>query len=173
MLAHGKQRTAIRGQKSEVSLPCDLSAVALAKEEALAKQGGQKSEISSLPDWMAAYLADFTRALDDDLNISLALAALFDFVHAGNKRLDEGALSPVEAVQALDTLEHIDRVLGVHSGEALAPPAAVVQLAQARLESRRRKDWAEADRLRREVEAQGWIIQDAPDGFRVKRKGAA
>ncbi|MFH1969195.1 MAG: DALR domain-containing protein [Verrucomicrobiota bacterium] len=118
---------------------------------------------------MAAYLAAFTRALDDDLNISLALAALFDFVHAGNKRLDEGALSAVEAVQALDTLAYIDCVLGVRSDDALAPSAAVVHLAQARLEARRGKDWAEADRLRREVEAQGWIIQDAPDGFKLKR----
>jgi len=122
-----------------------------------------------LPKWIEDQRASFTRALDDDLNISLALAALFDFVHAGNKRLDEGALSPGEAVQALDTLAHIDRVLGVRSGDALAPPAAVVQLAQARLQARQRKDWAEADRLRQEVEAQGWIIQDAPDGFKLKR----
>ncbi|MBU0714107.1 MAG: hypothetical protein KJ964_01960, partial [Verrucomicrobia bacterium] len=59
--------------------------------------------------------------------------------------------------------------LGVHIGNASSPPAAVVHLAQARLEARRRKDWSEADRLRREVETQGWIIQDASDGFRVKR----
>ena len=118
---------------------------------------------------MRAHLAAFTRALDDDLNISLALAALFDFIHEGNKRLDEGALSPAEAVQALATLAHIDRVLGVRSDDTLSPPAAVVHLAQARLEKRRRKNWAEADRLRREVEAQGWIIQDASDGFKLKR----
>jgi cysteinyl-tRNA synthetase len=135
--------------------------------------GGRQVEIenrkSEIGNWLAPHMAAFTRALDDDLNISLALAALFDFVHAGNKRLDEGVLSPAEAVQALDMLAHIDRVLGVRGGDALAPPAAVVHLAQARLEARRRKDWAEADRLRREVETQGWVIQDAPDGFKVKR----
>ncbi|MCX6991651.1 MAG: cysteine--tRNA ligase [Kiritimatiellaeota bacterium] len=131
----------------------------------------QKSEMSALPAWMGAYIMAFTRALDDDLNISLALAALFDFIHAGNKRLDEGALSPAEAFQALQALAHVDRVLGVRSGALqVAPPAAVANLAQARLEARRRKDWAEADRLRREVEAQGWIIQDASDGFKLKRK---
>ncbi|MDP2990678.1 MAG: class I tRNA ligase family protein, partial [Kiritimatiellota bacterium] len=128
---------------------------------------------SKIENWLALHMAAFTRALDDDLNISLALAALFDFVHAANKRLDEGVLSPGEAVQALDTLEHIDRVLGVRGGDVLAPLADVVHLAQARLEARRRKDWAEADRLRREVEAQGWIIQDAPDGFKLKRKRLA
>ncbi|MBU0715415.1 MAG: cysteine--tRNA ligase, partial [Verrucomicrobia bacterium] len=111
---------------------------------------------SQIANGLAPHLAAFTRALDDDLNISLALAALFDFVHAGNKRLDEGTLSPAEAVQALDTLALIDRVLGVHIGNASSPPAAVVHLAQARLEARRRKDWSEADRLRREVETQGW-----------------
>ncbi|MCG2660767.1 MAG: cysteine--tRNA ligase [Kiritimatiellae bacterium] len=156
LLAHNDQKSAVSGQRSEDG-------------GQQSKIENQKSKMSALPAWMGAYLAAFTRALDDDLNISLALAALFDFVHEGNKRLDEGALSPAEAAQALDTLAHIDGVLGVRPGDTLIPPAAVVQLAQARLQARQRKDWAEADRLRREVEAQGWIIQDAPDGFRVKR----
>ncbi|MDD5676661.1 MAG: cysteine--tRNA ligase [Kiritimatiellae bacterium] len=129
-----------------------------------------KSEISTLPAWMDAYRAAFTRALDDDLNISLALAALFDFVHVGNKRLDEGALSSAEAAQALDMLASMDRVLGVRGNDALAPPPDVTRLAQARQEARQRKDWGEADRLRREIETQGWIIQDVPDGFKLKRR---
>ncbi len=132
--------------------------------------GNQQSGINMLPSWMGALLADFNDALDDDLNISLALAALFDFVHAGNKRLDEGVLSAPEAAQALELLAHIDRVLGVRRIDASAPPADVVRLAEARLEARRIKAWAEADRLRKEVEAQGWIIQDAAAGFKLKRK---
>lgn len=128
-----------------------------------------KLEISELPAWMAAYLAAFTRALDDDLNISLALAALFDFVHESNKRLDVGTLVPAEAAQTLKMLAHIDRVLGIRPDDTQVAPAAVVHLAEARLEKRRSKNWVEADRLRREVEAQGWIIQDAPDGFKLKR----
>jgi len=161
----------VRGQKSEVR--SQKSAVS-SQQSATNAQAGIKSEIrnqkSEIKNWIAPYLAAFNRALDDDLNISLALAALFDFVHAGNKRRDEGGLSPAEAVQALDALQQIDRVLGVRGGDVLAPPAAVVQLAQARLAARRRKDWAEADRLRREVETQGWIIQDASDGFKLKQK---
>ena len=119
---------------------------------------------------MGLLMAAFTRALDNDLNISLALAALFDFVHEGNKHLDAGTLVPAEAAQALNMLAHIDRVLGIHPGDTQVAPPTVIRLAQARLEARRRKDWAEADRLRREVEAQGWIIQDMPDGFKLKRK---
>ena len=153
LLAHKDQRSEVRDQQSAIS--------------------NQKSEINALPAWMDAARAAFTRALDDDLNISLALAALFDFIHAGNKCLDKGALSPMEAAQALDTLAFFDRVLGVRSGEALAPPADLVHLAQARLEARQRKDWAEADRLRREVETRGWVIQDAPNEFKLKRKGSA
>ena len=125
------------------------------------------------PAWISACRKAFTHALDDDLNISLALAALFDFVHTGNKLLDEGALSPTEAALALDNLDHIDCVLGVRPGRVQVAPAAAVALAQDRLAARRRKDWAEADRLRREVEAQGWIIQDVSDGFKLKQKGSA
>ena len=168
--SHGGQKVTTSAQSAK----WPLSAVG-------ADVGGQQSagadlqlEIenrkSKIKNWLAPHMAAFTRALDNDLNISLALAALFDFVHDGNKRLDKCALSSGEAVQALDTLAHIDRVLGMCGGDALAPPAAVVHLAQARQEARQRKDWAEADRLRWEVEAQGWIIQDAPDGFKVKRK---
>lgn len=126
--------------------------------------------MDALPAWMGAYRESFTRALDDDLNISLALGALFDFVHEGNKRLDAGALSAAEAFQALQFLEHVDGVLSVRPGTLQAAPAAVILLAQKRLEARRHKDWAGADCLRQEVEAQGWVIQDAPDGFKLKRK---
>ncbi|MBI2438017.1 MAG: cysteine--tRNA ligase, partial [Lentisphaerae bacterium] len=118
---------------------------------------------SKIENWCARHAASFSRALSDDLNISLALAALFDLVREGNQRLDAEALSPAQSRQAWQALAQIDRVLGVQPGTTPVPPEAVIHLAQERLEARRRKDFSAADRLRREVEAQGWIIQDTSE----------
>ncbi|MBI2440497.1 MAG: cysteine--tRNA ligase [Lentisphaerae bacterium] len=128
---------------------------------------------SKIENWVAGHVAAFTRALEDDLNTSLALAALFDLVYEGNKRLAAGALTPAQAHQALQALAQIDRVLDVQPGITPLPPQTIIDLAQARLEARRRKDFAAADRLRRQVEAQGWIIQDTAEDFKLKRSGAA
>ncbi len=125
------------------------------------------------PAWVAAGRAGFARALDDDLNLSLALAALFDMLHAGNRRLDAGRLPPAEADAALAVLDAMDRVLGVLRPAATAAASAdVVRRAEDRLAARRRKDWAAADRLRAEIEACGWSVQDTADGFALKPREA-
>ncbi len=112
----------------------------------------------------------FGEALDDDLNISAALARVFDFVRETNKLVDDGVVSIDGARRVLDMLERLDAVTGVFdSGEAEEVPAEVLEKVQARVDARRRKDFQEADAIRDELAAQGWIIEDTPDGPRVKR----
>lgn len=50
-----------------------------------------------------------------------------------------------------------------------APPDAVVALAEKRLAARAEKEWAESDRLRDEISALGWTVQDSRDGYRLVR----
>jgi hypothetical protein len=50
-----------------------------------------------------------------------------------------------------------------------APPEAVVALADERLAARANKNWAESDRLRGEIAAQGWVVQDGKDGYKLIR----
>ncbi len=124
----------------------------------------------SLKEACAVCEAAFGEALDDDLNISGALAAVFDFVRLTNKLLDEDGLSAEGARHALGLLDRLDQVTGL-LGDApdMDAPPEVLEQVQARQEARRNKDFARADALRDELAASGWVIEDTPDGARVKR----
>ncbi|MGH7461567.1 MAG: DALR domain-containing protein, partial [Longimicrobiales bacterium] len=121
--------------------------------------------------------AEFETALDDDLNTSAALAALFDFVRESNAALDRsGQASSVELKVVRETLHSLDSVLGLldlaRAHDANVDPqlaAWVEERIEARRAARSRRDFAEADRLRNELLAAGIIIEDTTDGTRWKR----
>lgn len=50
------------------------------------------------------------------------------------------------------------------------PPAEVVRLAESRRKARLEKDWEQADRIRDQIEAQGWMVLDRPDGYDLEIK---
>ena len=50
------------------------------------------------------------------------------------------------------------------------PPDEIVDLAEKREAARRAKDWDAADKIRGELESQGWTIQDNPDGYLIEKK---
>jgi cysteinyl-tRNA synthetase len=114
----------------------------------------------------------FKTALADDLNISVALAALFDLVRELNILADEEKISHMEAECALEQLEEWDRVLGVlplHRKEE-APPA-LQKLLEKREVARREKNFRLSDEIRDQILASGYLIEDTPYGARLKRKG--
>lgn len=111
----------------------------------------------------------FREALADDLNLSAALAALFDLVHDGHRALDAGAWSPETAAGALRILDDWDGVLNLLQSEAAPTPPDVRALVERREAARRARQWAEADRARDELRALGWIVQDSPQGPKLKR----
>lgn len=123
----------------------------------------------ALPVWAEQGRAAFRAALDEDLNISEALAALFDMLRAGNKALDGNAVTPSEATAALGLLDDLDRVLGVLKPAAQEADAEVQALVAARQAARAAKNWAESDRLREEIAKRGWIVQDSPQGPKLRR----
>jgi cysteinyl-tRNA synthetase len=112
------------------------------------------------PEDLAPYRDAFFAALADDFNTPRALAALGDWVREANKRdgVGDGHFREMLGVLGLENL--LDDAVP----EA---PAEVVELAQARLEARSRRDFAEADRLRDEIGAQGWSVRDSADGFEL------
>lgn len=111
----------------------------------------------------------FTMAMDDDLNVSAAWAAVFDWVRDQNRRLSEETMTPTEAAAELAAWERIDSVLGVGGAAEAEAPADILALAEARQAARKAKDFARADAVRDELKAKGWAIEDTPKGPRLKR----
>ena len=108
-----------------------------------------------------ALVARFTEAINDDLNVPRALAVAWEALR--------GDLPP--AVRRA-TLVAFDDVFGLGlaawTPATLAVPAPVTALAEARLAARRAKNWSEADRLRAELRAAGWEVEDRADGYALK-----
>jgi cysteinyl-tRNA synthetase len=106
----------------------------------------------------------FTESMDDDLNVSAALAVLFRFVHHINKIADRNGLSLDDKEKVLKILERINAVLGVIDLEAPVANQAVEALIEKREEARKNKDWESADRLRQELKEMGIEIIDSKEG---------
>ncbi|MBS0621967.1 MAG: cysteine--tRNA ligase [Verrucomicrobia bacterium] len=110
----------------------------------------------------------FKAELGDDLNISAALAALFDFVRDANALLDEKKVSKKEVEFALQKMREMNAVLDVISFEAEVVPPEIERMAQERQEARKRKDFARADELRDALAAAGYVVEDTAQGPRIK-----
>jgi cysteinyl-tRNA synthetase len=117
----------------------------------------------------SALLRKFTAALDDDLNVSAAWAAVFDWVRETNRLLAENKLAPAQAAAALAAWQRIDSVLGIGERAEEAAPAEIVALLDQRQAARKAKDFKRADAIRDELKANGWLIEDTPKGARLKR----
>ncbi len=112
----------------------------------------------------------FGTSLDDDLNISPALAAVFDLMRHANARLEAGA-PEAERLLLREAFDRCDAVIGVMHPPAAADPeaAAIDALVAARQAARQAKNFAESDRLRAELTARGIVVEDTPQGPRWHR----
>lgn len=114
----------------------------------------------------------FAGALADDLNISLALAGVFELVREVNGFCDEQKISSQEADAVLALLKRFNEVLGLLDFEkqnADVPQELEEALAK-RIEARAKKDWAMADTLRDFISSRGYVIEDTPQGARLKKQ---
>ncbi|HEY7523674.1 MAG TPA: cysteine--tRNA ligase [Candidatus Limnocylindrales bacterium] len=122
-----------------------------------------------LPDVLAAAVERFDSALDDDLNVSAALAAVFDLVRDVNRRIDARSLSTADAARVMDTLRGLDMVLGILPDAEDRLDPGLQELLDARSAARAARDWPESDRLRDELLARGIAVEDTRDGQRWRR----
>ena len=125
---------------------------------------------ASLPAWAANAHRAFHEALADDLNISAAMAALFDVLHEGHRAMDTCSLPAAEAAAVRAMLQNWDRVLGILQPDETGPDLEVLELVRRREQMRAARQWVEADRLRAEILARGWTVQDTPQGPRLRRR---
>ncbi len=121
----------------------------------------------------AAASAAFNKGLDDDLNTSDALAAIYEYVRDANTAMDAGQFQAGNAAGAHALLAEFDAVFDVLKptlqGGALTDAEIDEKVAE-RNKAKKAKDFKRADALRNELLEQGVVLEDTKDGVRWKRK---
>lgn len=135
------------------------------------KQGENKN-ISAL---IVETKQKFISGLSDDLNISLALSALFEMIRKANILITEGQVYKKDAENLISFIQFIDKILAVlPREEAEALPKEILKKIKERERARQEKNYALADKIREELLQQGIVLEDTKDGVRWKRfKGKA
>jgi cysteinyl-tRNA synthetase len=123
------------------------------------REAGRRLVPGPSPRWSAPMREQFFDALAHDFNTPKALAVVFEWVSAAN-RADAGTVGSDDLAAMLDVLG-LQGLLRADDGEV---PDAALELARRRDAARRERDYAEADRLRDELRAQGWEVRDGPSG---------
>jgi cysteinyl-tRNA synthetase len=157
---------------SDESLPAATAALGRL-EAAVAALAGYREEHAGDPeidDVLAAADDAFGAALDDDLNISAALAVVFDLVRDLNRRIDARALSTTDAERALVVIRSFDEVLGVLPAADEDLDEESRRMLDERAAARTNHDWAASDRLRDDLAGRGIAVEDTRDGQRWRRQ---
>jgi cysteinyl-tRNA synthetase len=128
-----------------------------ASQNALHRLWSNSREFDQSGSVLADVVADFTAALENDLNTPQALAVVWKLIEGGYPSSDKGA-----------TLLWMDKVLGLdldkYVGHPIEVPEAVKELMAKRQAAREGKDWAESDNLRDRIKELGWTVEDSKDG---------
>jgi cysteinyl-tRNA synthetase len=140
---------------------------------ALATYKEEREDDPGLPALVDGIREGFAAGLDDDLNVSEALAALFDGIRELNRRLDARALSTADAARAAALIRDLDQVLGIAAPPDAALDPELTAMLDARVAARAAKNWAESDRLRDDLLARGIAVEDTRDGQRWRNVGAS
>jgi cysteinyl-tRNA synthetase len=113
-------------------------------------------------DWADTPAKQFREAMDDDFNTPEAVAVLFDLANEVNRSRSE------KSARLLKSLGGILGLLGrraeafLQVGTVTRTPESIQKLIEARLAARKAKNFAEADRIRKELEDSGVILEDGP-----------
>ncbi len=120
--------------------------------------------------------AQFKSAMEQDLNTSGALGIIFDLVRTLNTAIDNNELGTgdVPAVKAaFDRFDSVFGVIGLRRREdqqTMLPADEIDGLVAARQDARKRRDFAEGDRIRQQLLDAGIVLEDSSTGTRWKRR---
>ncbi|HIC84162.1 MAG TPA: cysteine--tRNA ligase [Nitrososphaerales archaeon] len=111
----------------------------------------------------------FEDAMDNDLDMPVALASIFRFVRDLNKYLDDNEVLEENKSEILDYFKKINSILGILSNETIKLDEEIKQLIRERDEAREKKDWNKSDKIRDELLKRGYVVEDTEKGTRIKR----
>lgn len=133
------------------------------------KQGNAKTQ-NNVKREIAKARKEFEEAMNEDLNVAKSFAVMFEFVKEVNQALQKG-IAEADRKNALKLLKDFDKVFGLNLQKPKKEkiPQDVLKIAKERDEARVSKDWARADKLRDEISAKGYVIEDTSDGTKLKK----
>ena len=139
-----------------------------ALSNAVAEAGEKDAEIIAVID---AKKDKFIEAMEDDLNTGEALGAIFELVKEINLNVNDGVQSKALVEYAIKVFDELMNVLGLlyNRNAEKSLDDEIEALIQARNDARKAKNWAEADRIRDELKAQGIVLEDTPQGVKWHR----
>ena len=143
----------------------DASVKALARFDGLARRFGVLDSAVTIPD--ADVLAAFAAAMDEDLNTPTAMAGVFDAITAANHAADSGDAD--RANQLAAAIYSVAAAVGLTFSVAEEVSDEIVHKARALDTARTARDFALADALRAELQADGWMVETTKDGTTVRR----
>lgn len=113
-------------------------------------------------DKLESYKKRFTLAINDDLNMPLAMGIVWELIREEKKSPEYAKL-----------LEEFDEVLGLnlknYKKKSIEIPKDVQNLIEERIEARKNKDWKKSDTLRDMIKIKGFIVKDTPNGVEVEK----
>ncbi|MFH1853542.1 MAG: cysteine--tRNA ligase [Candidatus Neomarinimicrobiota bacterium] len=115
-----------------------------------------------------AVFETFEAALDDDLDVSGALGVFFEWIRTTNTMLDDNQLNIDQAIESLNFIREVDSILAVLTEAEAVVPAEIQVIVDQRETARKDRDWKQSDDLRNLLRQRGWIIEDSPQGPKVR-----
>jgi cysteinyl-tRNA synthetase len=112
----------------------------------------------------------FYNELDDDFNTPKAFAVMFDFISKANALLDKNLVSKTDAKKIYTFFQEIDKIFGIINFKKVnrTIPTEIKKLVKDREQYRKEQNWQKSDELRREIEKNGFTVEDTKDGSVVK-----
>ncbi len=111
----------------------------------------------------------FHEALKDDLDSPKAIAIFFEWLKDINLMIDNGNITETEAAKSLNFINFFDYIFQVIPNNQEIPEK-IFKYAKLRELARKKKDWTEADKLRKKIDSYGWVVEDSKNGFQLKKK---